>query len=162
MLDCSGPYTCNRIWTKQGERPLSQSGDLLTVVCAQLHPRPYACSNHSSVTSSPKTTTGGSASAAHVKNATFAKDCENCAEVGRFRWRQRPRENMFVRPGVARITEIIFLIFFLAGAIVLVVRRRTCQTSSWKLVEHSVQTGGCTKESLALQGHTAQEVGILE
>jgi len=66
-LDCSG------IWTAAaGDKPLASPGSLLHVVCSRLKPQPVACKG---VTSQ------------RVKVGP-TKQCENCVEVGAFRWQQ--------------------------------------------------------------------------
>jgi hypothetical protein len=72
-LICSAPTYCDSIMTAQGQqRMLRQPGTLKDVACSLLDPPPPACQ-----------AVGGPAPAAPPPTTTF---CENCWEVGAFRW----------------------------------------------------------------------------
>ncbi|CAK0816859.1 unnamed protein product, partial [Prorocentrum cordatum] len=68
-LTCPRADLCDSVWTEAGHEDLERPGSLLAVVCSRLSSAPPACE----------------AAASEAVPADLEK-CENCAEVGRFRW----------------------------------------------------------------------------
>lgn len=74
LLSCDG-HGCSARKKPSGEEPLQRPGSLLSVACARLQSPPEACRG------------AGADPAAGPVDVSDRLPCENCAEVGRFRWR---------------------------------------------------------------------------
>jgi len=74
LLSCNG-HVCSARKTPSGEEPLQRPGSLLSVACARLQSPPEACRG------------AGADPPAGPVDVPDRLPCENCAEVGHFRWR---------------------------------------------------------------------------
>jgi len=85
LLTCGGEG-CVAVQTPFGRQALPEPGSLLALACARLDPQPEACKDIQQ-TMKPAEAKAESSRLA----AERAKSCENCAEVGRFRWKHKAR-----------------------------------------------------------------------
>jgi len=93
LLLCDDGKTCTAVQTPAGEQPLPASGSLLSLVCSSLNPQPPGCLNADALAQAAqeqayKDDGGKSAERRAVKRA---QECENCVEMGAFRWHSPSR-----------------------------------------------------------------------
>lgn len=103
-LNCPGPTFCTSVWTPSGDRPLKKPGSLVEIACSMLDPLPPACGGVSAplppaapptLAPAPAAAQATTASAAFEISSTApvvtTSFCENCWEVGSFRWSTKPQ-----------------------------------------------------------------------
>jgi len=79
LLTC-GSEGCIAERTSTGDVPLSTPGSLLALVCAKLEPKPEACRN-------AQKSFDPTSVEAEARVVAQVSRCENCEEVGTYRWR---------------------------------------------------------------------------
>lgn len=114
LLVCHGPQWCTALRSPTGEEPLETPGTLLRTVCSRLYPVPQACTqvmlhdNEARPVAPPAALVHGNAGA-----------CENCAEVGSFRFNHRGEAFVNV---AGPLSVSVAAIFVVATGVVLAAR----------------------------------------
>eukprot|EP00411_Alexandrium_monilatum_P106915 CAMPEP_0175774712 /NCGR_PEP_ID=MMETSP0097-20121207/73747_1 /TAXON_ID=311494 /ORGANISM="Alexandrium monilatum, Strain CCMP3105" /LENGTH=153 /DNA_ID=CAMNT_0017085187 /DNA_START=48 /DNA_END=505 /DNA_ORIENTATION=- len=94
LLLCDDGRTCTAVQAPTGDRLLPAPGSLLSIVCSHLDdPQPPGCLHTDGLVQAAQGRAnedagGESAEQVAVKRA---QACQNCGEVGAFRWSARPR-----------------------------------------------------------------------